>query len=75
MDVAKYKYPPAWVTAARLFASMSTIDACGEWDYPSAQDLLRSELLQPNSTKLYRKALKKLHCRETFRGYTIVRPK
>ena len=73
MDVAKYKYPPAWVTAGRLFASMSTIDACGEWDYPAAQESLRPELLEPNSTHLYHKALKKLHCREDFRGYIIVR--
>ena len=27
LDVARYKYPPVWVTADRLFAAMDTQDA------------------------------------------------
>jgi hypothetical protein len=27
MDVARYKYPPVWVTAADLFAAMNTVDS------------------------------------------------
>jgi Phytochelatin synthase len=40
LDVAKYKYPPVWVTAAQLYQAMSTLDVCGEWDYPRGQDIL-----------------------------------
>ena len=27
LDVARYKYPPVWVTASDLFAAMNTTDA------------------------------------------------
>ena len=30
LDVARYKYPPVWVTAADLFAAMNTIDSDNE---------------------------------------------
>ena len=27
LDVARYKYPPVWVTAADLYAAMNTVDS------------------------------------------------
>jgi hypothetical protein len=30
LDVARYKYPPVWVTAADLFAAMNTVDAVND---------------------------------------------
>lgn len=71
MDVAKYKYPPAWVPAARLHAAMHTSDACGDWDFPSAQYRF-GNLTYPNSTHDFVKALKAFDCKPTFRGYVIV---
>lgn len=73
LDVAKYKYPSAWIPAARLFAAMSGIDVCGTWDYPHAQDSLPVSLLKANSTKAYARALTKLGCKPLPRGYVIVR--
>ena len=75
LDVAKYKYPPSWVPAARLVAAMSTHDACGRWEYPTAQDDIRPDLLHPDSDHGYEKALRKLGCQTAFRGYIIVEMK
>jgi Phytochelatin synthase len=73
MDVAKYKYPPFWVPAARLYLALATDDFCGDWDYPEAQGKLQDDLLvRPKTRKAYRKAMKKLGCREMYRGYIIV---
>jgi len=43
VDVAKYKYPPVWIPAERLYDAMATDDDCGSWDYPDAQDKLNAE--------------------------------
>ena len=76
MDVAKYKYPPVWVPTARLVAAMGTIDLCGMWDFPRQQDRLADkDLLRPDSSRSYEKALKILGCEERFRGYLIVKLK
>lgn len=73
MDVAKYKYPPVWVPAERLYSALATGDSCGDWDYPSAQDKLRDDQ-RPTTLKEYEKSMKKLGCREIYRGYIIVEP-
>lgn len=43
LDVAKYKYPPVWIPSERLFDGMSTMDDCGEWNFPNGQDFLSQE--------------------------------
>ena len=73
MDVAKYKYPPAWVPAKRLYNALASLDHCGDWDYPEGQERLHVDLLlHPRTPKDYRKAMKRLGCKATFRGYMIV---
>ena len=75
MDVAKYKYPPVWVPAARLYASMATIDKCGNWDFPRGQERFSVEEEKgafENKT-IYEALLNRINCRQTFRGYIIVR--
>jgi hypothetical protein len=76
MDVAKYKYPPVWVSVGRLHASASTTDGCGDWNFPAGQDRLsRKDLLGYNSTRVdYDEGLRELNCTTTFRGYIIVQP-
>jgi hypothetical protein len=78
MDVAKYKYPPVWVSASRLYAAASTVDGCGNWDFPAGQDRLpKQDLLgySKNSSRAdYEDGMVKLNCTTTFRGYIIVRP-
>jgi len=75
MDVAKYKYPPVWVPAARLYASMATVDMCGNWDFPRGQDRLSPEEEKTAFTNktLYEKLLKRINCQKAFRGYIVVR--
>ena len=77
MDVAKYKYPPVWVTAARLYASLATVDQCGSWDFPSGQDSLPhvDPMKVYRNRTLYAEMLKRVNCKETYRGYIIVRLK
>jgi hypothetical protein len=75
MDVAKYKYPPVWVPTSRLVASMGTVDACGMWNYPMAQDKIHIDFLRPTSSDQLESALKKLGCRAMFRGYVVVKMK
>ena len=75
LDVAKYKYPPVWVPANRLVAAMATVDACGDWDFPAAQDELKDKWLKPNTTARLEKARHKLGCKSTLRGYVIVKQK
>lgn len=73
MDVAKYKYPPVWVPTERLYSALATNDSCGAWDYPTAQNKLRDELLlRPSTRKEYEKAMRRLRCREMYRGYIII---
>jgi hypothetical protein len=68
MDVAKYKYPPTWVPAARLYHAMNTVDACGSYDFPRAQDPLDATV---NETD-WANALRTLDCQERYRGYIII---
>jgi hypothetical protein len=77
MDVAKYKYPPAWVPAARLYASLATLDKCGDWDYPAAQNLITADEEKEafQNKTVYKEILKKLNCKPTYRGYIIVKHK
>ena len=77
MDVAKYKYPPAWVSVAKLYASLATVDKCGDWDFPTAQDMITAEEEQQayKNRTAYEDLLTTLNCKETYRGYIIVKLK
>ena len=72
LDVAKYKYPPAWVPTERLFDAMATEDACGEWNYPNGQDVLSQEERFAHTKDTYTAVMKKLGCRSKLRGYIVV---
>jgi len=72
LDVAKYKYPPVWVPSDRLFDSMSTVDDCGEWDFPNAQNSLSREERMSQSLSEYSTTMKKLDCKSKLRGYIVV---
>lgn len=69
LDVAKYKYPPVWAPAEKLFESLATVDKCGTWDYPSAQERLFEEHVDKYD---YKKKMEILGCEESYRGYLIV---
>lgn len=73
LDVAKYKYPPAWISAAQLYRSMATVDVCGIWKGPAAQAQLPPELLHPNSIDDLAAALERLECQTTHRGFVVVK--
>ena len=61
------------VPAARLHSAVSTIDNCGDWDFPNAQDKLRDHRsLHPHSSGDYEHAMKKLDCKAEYRGYIVV---
>lgn len=66
MDVAKYKYPPAWIPATMLYQSLSTLDSCGSWNFPHAQDALSGKKHHSNVKNI-------LGCKATYRGYIIVK--
>jgi hypothetical protein len=66
MDVAKYKYPPAWIPATMLYQSLSTLDSCGYWNFPHAQDALSGKKHHSNVKNI-------LGCQATYRGYIIVK--
>jgi len=70
LDVAKYKYPPVWIPAERLFAAMATLDDCGTWDYPLAQGQL--SVLERNG-QVTQSTLTKLGCKRELRGYITVK--
>jgi hypothetical protein len=53
MDVAKYKYPPAWIPAELLYKSLGTIDSCGNWNFPLAQD----NFLHDSSSRVHNKII------------------
>ncbi|KAL7502561.1 hypothetical protein ACHAXN_000499 [Cyclotella atomus] len=74
MDVAKYKYPPVWVGADTLFDAMSTIDNCGNYDFPGAQDKL-VDVSDPNDKNEYGRALDILGCKQRMRGYIVLKKK
>lgn len=76
MDVAKYKYPPVWIPTSVLYRSLSTVDACGSWNFPHAQINLASshpELLHPFTPEDLVRSFRKLGCQATYRGYIIVK--
>jgi hypothetical protein len=75
MDVAKYKYPPVWVGADTLFDAMATVDNCGSYDFPIAQQWLIDSTLDPTNKDDYAKALGVLGCKQKMRGYIILKKK
>jgi len=75
MDVAKYKYPPVWISVGRLHAAAGTVDSCGDWNYPSGQEKLTPAQLTYQRKDDYLKGLKRLNCTSTFRGYIVVEPR
>ena len=70
LDVAKYKYPPVWVPAARLWQALGTVDDCGMWDFPQAQDGLRNAT--PSSPEERASVRQALGCQPAYRGYIVV---
>jgi hypothetical protein len=77
MDVAKYKYPPVWAKMSQLYHSLSTIDSCGEWDFPTAQSNLPEELKHrpPGTTEEWDNVKSILGCKVSFRGIIVVTKK
>ncbi len=54
---------------------MSTIDSCGFWNYPDAQNKLPDHLkrgLPPLTEEHYQAALQRLGCKPTFRGFIVI---
>jgi len=72
MDVAKYKYPPAWVPTHRLFKSLRKQDRCAAWDLREARHSSDPDLLSPRSDKDIQRAAVELNCRSGSRGYIVV---
>lgn len=73
MDVAKYKYPPAWITTDLLYASLSTFDPCGTWGFPTAQKDIPITLQNPSTQEEFQEVMTILGCQATRRGYIVVR--
>lgn len=74
MDVAKYKYPPVWVGADTLFDAMGTVDNCGNYNFPDAQDKL-VDVEDPSDKQEYARALDVLGCKQRMRGYIVLKKK
>lgn len=72
LDVAKYKYTPAWIPIERLFDGMATWDECGVWDFPQGQDRLTPEERTTHDPNVFSQALEKLGCQRQLRGYIII---
>ena len=72
MDVAKYKYPNAWISTSLLYKSLQTFDTCGNWDFPRAQDSLPPELLHSKTLFDHMSAMVMLGCESTRRGYITI---
>jgi hypothetical protein len=72
MDVAKYKYPNAWISTSLLYKSLQTFDTCGQWKFPMAQEKLHPEYLHPESSFDMMNAMAKLGCESTRRGYITI---
>jgi len=67
LDVAKYKYPPAWISTPQLVQALNTVDNCGRFTYPEfpvTWDYNQIEYLR-----------EVLGCEVKHRGYIIVQPK
>ena len=72
LDVAKYKYPPVWVTSDRLFDEILTQDDCGHWNFPNGKNSLSQEGRLAHTQGEYASAMEKLGCESKLRGYIIV---
>jgi len=72
LDVAKYRYPPAWVPTERLFDGLATYDDCGSWNFPDGQETLNEEERTTHTKDGYTTILEKLECTKTLRGYITV---
>jgi len=66
LDVAKYKYPAAWIPADMMYDAAATEDMCGVWDWPDAQDPLPTDATIPELKVM-------LGCKVTMRGYIVVK--
>ena len=75
MDVAKYKYPNAWIMAETLYHSLGTTDQCASWDGPMAQTKLPPSLLHPLTMEDMKAAMRLLHCQPMPRGFMVVSKK
>ena len=64
MDVAKYKYPPVWVTTKRLFGGISGLDFCADFVYDKLPD---NSLPRAEFAKI-------IDCKPAFRGFAIIKP-
>ena len=73
LDVARYKYPPVWITAEVLYFAMRTYDQCGDWDFPQAQDGLDDRLRVARSEEEVKEAMDVLGCKRSLRGYIIAK--
>ena len=71
LDMARYKYPPVWMSAEVLYKSMRTYDSCGGWDFPHAQDKLDDRLKVARKDDEVKEAMEVLGCQKTLRGYII----
>ena len=71
LDMARYKYPPVWVSAEVLYKSMRTYDSCGGWDFPHAQDKLDDRLKVARKDDEVKEAMEVLGCQKALRGYII----
>ena len=74
LDVAKYKYPAAWIPTAQLLASMATVDHCGVSNVPQSQDLLPAHNDAFHNQTEYKELTKLMGCQPAYRGYILVRP-
>ena len=75
MDVAKYKYPPVFASANVIYNALSTIDHCGEWNWPEAQADLPENLKRPSNAEEWSQAKAILGCTQSYRGYIIISKK
>jgi hypothetical protein len=67
MDVAKYKYPPVWVPASRLFRGIATLDSCSIFKYPHVRPDLSGKIGHVDIGRI-------LGCQPAYRGYIVVKP-
>jgi Phytochelatin synthase len=72
MDVAKYKYPNAWIPSSLLYQSLQTWDLCGNWNFPAAQGILPPDYLYSKTVLDYFSATAMLGCSPMRRGYIII---
>jgi hypothetical protein len=73
LDMARYKYPPVWVSAEVLYNAMRTYDSCGGWNFPGAQDKLDDRLKVARNDDDVKEAMEVLGCQKTLRGYIVAK--